>query len=160
MLDDVLGRRRDLARQIDHHVVELVAQLLEEDVQRGRVRHDRIAERLLAAQHIERVRLSHHGAFHEQRIDPTGMLQRLAKSGRRLEIERERHRAELQVEIDQCHSASASIGDRPRNGGREHRGPDAAASTGDCDQPAASIALAPLCCALDDVKQRFLNQRR
>ena len=119
-----------------------------------------VAQGLLAAEDVERVGLADHRPVDEERVDPARMLQRLAQARRRLEVQRQGDGPELQVQIDQGHSASAPVRDGPGDTGRKHRGADAATRAADGDQPAPPIALLTLGGALDDIQQRLLYQSR
>ena len=121
--------------------MELVAEFLQQNVDRGRVGNEWLPQRLLAAEHVERVGLPDHDAVDEQSVNSARMLERLAKTRRWFQVEGQRNRAVLQIEVDQCHPAAASVRDAPGDSSREQGRTDTAARAGDRHKSATAIVL-------------------
>src|SRR3546814_11208329 len=94
-----------------------------------------------------------------------GVLQRRAQAARRLQVERQRDGAELEIEIDQRRLVLALLGQDPSEIDREGAGADAAARADPSDPrlllglgPAAIYLLQPLA-SIEGRAQGFLGER-
>ena len=85
-----------------------------------------VIEGLLGAQHEETVALHRHDAFEKHEIESRRVCQRLAQSGGRRHIERQRAIAALQVKVEERDAAVLAIGEIPGEVGRDRRRADAA----------------------------------
>ncbi len=72
-----------------------------------------------------------HGAFDEQPVDPTGIVDRIGQATARLEIQRECAGAEVDVEIEQRRGEMLVRSEIPAERGRQRRGADTAAGADD-----------------------------
>ena len=81
------------------------------------------------------------------------MLEGLPQARRGLQVQRQGHRPELQIQVDERDSPPPAVGDRPGDARRERGRSNAAASTCHGDEAAEAVAGAALCGALDDVQQ-------
>ena len=91
---------RHMARQIDHDGREIIAQLL--NVRWASAAGSgvtNLCQRGFGTQDRELVAFLHHRALDEQSVDAAWIFQRVAQAAARLEIESERRRAVMDVEI-------------------------------------------------------------
>ncbi len=120
----------------------------------------RFVRALLGAQDVEPLGVLNQHPVHEKTVDAIGVLERLAQAVTRLEVEREGHRTELEVEIDQGDLAPALMGDQPSHAGRHHGRADTTSGTGDRHQfPQPAIGFQPAT-VLGRVGERLLQQTR
>jgi hypothetical protein len=78
----------------------------------------------------------------------------------RLEVERQRDRAELQIEVDQDHAPPPLVGDQPGDAGRERGRADPAARAADRDQAAELLAALDHAALVARREDRLLQERR
>src|SRR3546814_18225254 len=78
-------------------------------------------DRRLGRQQAELVRRAHHGAFDEQAVDAARVVDRINQSAPRLEVERQRAGAEMNVEVEQPGLAARLFADRPGERRSEER---------------------------------------
>ena len=121
-------RRRHPARQINDDPGEFAAQLVEEHIDRAGVDHQRLADRGLGGEDAQRVRCLDHRPIDEQGVDARRLFQGFAQTGARIRIEIERHRAEMQIEVDERGVFLVPVGKQPSAADGRCRGPDAAAA--------------------------------
>jgi hypothetical protein len=142
---------------IDKHVVESVAQLRDQQVERVEVQEQRLVRRLLGTQDVELLGVLDQHAVHEQAIDPAGVLEGFTQAMARLQVERQRHCPELQIEVDQGYLAPPLVSDQPGDAGRDHGCSDTASGAGDGHQLAELVA-AGFDHAGGRVRERLLQQ--
>ena len=121
-----LIRRRRNSRDIEDHVVKLLAQRRYQCLDRVGGKLDIVAQRLLGAQHKKTVADRRHDAFEEGAVDARRVDQRFAQPGGGLDVDRQRAIAVLQIEIDKCHATGLAVGEMPGEVDRERRRSDAA----------------------------------
>ena len=157
-LQDLLGAGVGAARHVDDDVVELVAQLGHQQLDRAVVEQQRLVGALLGAEHEQALGVLDQHPVHEQAVDPVRVLERLAQAVAGLEVERQRDGAELQVEVDQRDPPPPLMGDQPGDAGGHGGRADAAPGAGDRDQLAELVVALDHAALLGRGEDRLLQQ--
>jgi hypothetical protein len=89
---------------------------------------------LFRAQHEQAIGVLDQHPVHEQTVDPIRVLERFAQAMAGLEIQGQRNRAKLKIQVDQHDLATTLTGDQPCETRRHHGRPDSASGAGNRDQ--------------------------
>ena len=137
------GRRQNIgvgrdhgAREVHDDAIEVAAQLLEQQFDRRRIEIEIVLQGFLGAQDEQVVALAHQGALDKQAVDAVGVFQGFAEAAPRFQIERQRHGAEIEIQIDDGHPQFLLVGHQPGDVDGNRAGADATAGADHGDQPA------------------------
>ncbi len=101
VMDHVGVLDEHVARQIEHRRFERILHFFLELEVRRAVGHQRLVDRGLGRQDTQPFVGAHHRAFDEQPVDAAGIFDRIGQAAARLEVERQRAGAEMDIEIEQ-----------------------------------------------------------
>ncbi len=96
--------------------MELLAQHLDQRVDGVVGEVDILSQRFLGAQHEQPLADRRHHTLQQYAVDAQRVGERLAQPARRLDVQRQRAIAALQVEIDQRNAPALAVGEIPGRG--------------------------------------------
>ena len=108
-----------VARQIDDRHLERLAEFFLKLHECRAIGHQRLVDRSLSRKDRQIVVGADHGAFDEQPVNAAGIVDRVGQTAARLEVERERARAEMDVEIEEGGRRLVFLAENPGERGRQ-----------------------------------------